>query len=55
MQAKIRRTSAVCIFINNSSCLHMLLFLQAAGVIRPLASTVIAQSSDGFMDHSLDR
>ncbi|XP_073236550.1 D-ribitol-5-phosphate cytidylyltransferase-like isoform X1 [Porites lutea] len=27
----------------------------AAGVIRPLASTVIAQSSDGFMDHSLDR
>ncbi|CAH3179655.1 unnamed protein product [Porites lobata] len=27
----------------------------AAGVIRPLASTVIAQSSDGFLDHSLDR
>ncbi|XP_068670070.1 D-ribitol-5-phosphate cytidylyltransferase-like isoform X2 [Montipora foliosa] len=27
----------------------------AAGAIRPLASTVIAQSSDGFLDHSLDR
>ncbi|XP_015776462.1 PREDICTED: isoprenoid synthase domain-containing protein-like [Acropora digitifera] len=27
----------------------------AAGVIRPLVSTVIAQSSDGFLDHSLDR
>uniref|UniRef100_A0AAV2MGJ5 D-ribitol-5-phosphate cytidylyltransferase C-terminal domain-containing protein n=1 Tax=Knipowitschia caucasica TaxID=637954 RepID=A0AAV2MGJ5_KNICA len=28
---------------------------QAAGAIRPLVSTVIAASSDGFLDHSLER
>lgn len=27
----------------------------AAGMIRPLSSTVVAQSCDGFLDHSLDR
>ncbi|KAJ7381269.1 hypothetical protein OS493_001387 [Desmophyllum pertusum] len=27
----------------------------AAGVIRPLSSTVVARSCDGFLDHSLDR
>ncbi|KAL9967254.1 hypothetical protein ACROYT_G025439 [Oculina patagonica] len=27
----------------------------AVGVIRPLSSTVVAQSCDGFLDHSLDR
>lgn len=28
---------------------------QAAGAIRPLVSTVIATTSEGFLDHSLER
>lgn len=28
---------------------------QAAGAIRPLVSTVIATTSEGYLDHSLDR
>lgn len=29
--------------------------MQAAGAIRPLVSTVIATTSKGFLDHSLER
>lgn len=29
--------------------------MQAAGAIRPLVSTVIATTSEGFLDHSLER
>lgn len=28
---------------------------QAAGAIRPLVSTVIATTSEGYLDHSLER
>ena len=28
---------------------------QAAGVVRPLTSTVVATDMDGYLDHSLDR
>lgn len=31
------------------------LWEQAAGAIRPLVSTVIATTPEGFLDHSLDR
>ena len=29
--------------------------MQAAGAIRPLVSTVIATTSEGYLDHSLER
>lgn len=32
-----------------------LLLEQAAGAIRPLVSTVIASTPEGFLDHSLER
>lgn len=32
-----------------------LLSQQAAGAIRPLVSTVIATTSEGYLDHSLER
>lgn len=37
------------------SKLHFLLFCKASGAIRPLVSTVIATTSEGFLDHSLER
>lgn len=32
-----------------------LFFIQASGAIRPLVSTVIATTSEGYLDHSLER
>ena len=41
--------------LNDYLGLFLLILSQAAGMIRPLSSTVVAQLCDGFLDHSLDR
>lgn len=44
--------------INLSRFVVVFVFLlpeQAAGAIRPLVSTVIASTPEGFLDHSLER